>query len=180
MRKLTIGTSAGSETHELVESVVTIGRAPENSLQLQDPSVSGQHARLELVSEHYQLTDLGSTNGTRVNGQPIVTAVTLRGGERLRFGKLEASYEDESAPAIQTPAAVLPEPVTLSPLPAVSAAAPAEVSARPADFANASPFPRRRTQSDPMRLAVYAAAGVALLAFLGSMLALLTMQPPVL
>ncbi len=52
------------------------------------------------------------------------------------------------------------------------------MSARPADFANASPFPRRNAKRDPVRTAIFAAAGVALLAFLASMIALLTMQPP--
>jgi hypothetical protein len=54
------------------------------------------------------------------------------------------------------------------------------VSARPADFANASPFPRRKEQRDPVRTAIYAAVGIAVLAFLGSMIALALMQPPVL
>ncbi|MBA3273710.1 MAG: hypothetical protein H0T11_07540, partial [Chthoniobacterales bacterium] len=67
------------------------------------------------------------------------------------------------------------------PLPLVEEveARPAEVSARPADFANASPFPKRQSQRDPLRPMIYAAAGVAILAFVASMLSLAQMHSPV-
>ncbi len=166
MRKLTITTGSGPVTHELAEDVITLGRSPENMIHLDDPSVSGRHAQLELVGEDYQLKDLNSTNGTRVGGQPI-TSVILKPGDRVRFGKVEARFESESGTAAQ-------------PLPALAGeeAKPAEVSARPADFANASPFPRRSAKRDSVRTAIFAAAALAVLAFLASMIALLTMQPP--
>ena len=63
-------------------------------MQLEDPSVSGRHAQIEQVGEDYQLTDLESTNGTRVNGE-LITTVTLRVGDRIRFGKVEACFECE-------------------------------------------------------------------------------------
>ena len=167
MRKLMITTGTGTVTHELTDDAITLGRSPENLIQIDDPSVSGRHARFELVGEDYHLKDLESTNGTRVNGQPI-QSILLRQGDRIRFGKVESRFEDESGTAAQ------PLPV----LPAIDAK-PADVSARPADFANASPFQRRKAQSDPVRTAIYAAAAIALLAFLASMLALVQMQPPV-
>lgn len=167
MRKLMITTASGTVTHELAEDVITVGRSPENAIQIDDPSVSGRHARLEMVDGEYHLKDLESTNGTRVNGQPI-QSILLRQGDRIRVGKVEACFECESGTAAQ------PVPV----LPATDAK-PAEVSARPADFANASPFPRRRAQADPVRTAVFAVAALAIVAFLGSMIALGLMQPPV-
>ena len=168
MRKLKVTSEGGATvTHELAESLITIGRAPDNLLPLEDPSVSGRHAQLELVGEDYLLKDLDSTNGTRVNGQAIKSH-TLRKGDRVRFGKVEACYECD----VEGSGQPLPESLPLE-------ARPAEVSARPADFANASPFPRRTAKNDRSRLAVYAAAGLAIVAFLGSMLALLLMQPPV-
>jgi pSer/pThr/pTyr-binding forkhead associated (FHA) protein len=166
MARLVITTPSGGVPHELTEPVITIGRAPENTLQLEDPSVSGRHAQLEQIGEDWQLTDLDSTNGTRVNGELIKTA-TLRRGDRIRLGKLEACYECEM-------------PEEAQPLPALQEmeARPAQVSARPVDFANASPFQRRRVEKDPVRLAAFAAAGLALLAFIGSMLALAQMRAP--
>ena len=166
MARLVITTPSGGVPHELTEPVTTIGRAPENTMQLEDPSVSGRHAQVEQVGEEFHITDLESTNGTRVNGE-LITSVTLRVGDRIRFGKVEACYECEV-------------PEEAQPLPALEQmqARPAEVSARPVDFANASPFQGRRTERDPVGLAAFAAAGLALLAFIGSMLALAQMRAP--
>jgi len=168
MRKLIVTTGSVTIAHELADQLIPLGRSPENLIQIDDPSVSGRHAQLELVGEDYHLQDLGSTNGTRVNGQPITT-VALRPGDRIRFGKVDACFECESGTAAH-PVPVLAE----------VAARPAEVSAKPADFANASPFPRRKMQRDPLRAAIFAAAAIAILAFLGSMIVLLQMQPPAL
>lgn len=152
--------------HELTEELITIGRAPENAIQLDDPSVSSRHAQLHQVGEIFHLQDLDSTNGTRVNGEPV-TSVALRVGDKIRFGKVEACFECELASDAQ------PLPVL-----AATTAKPAEVSARPADFANASPFPKRKSERDPVRLAIFAASIAAILAFIGSLLALAQMHPP--
>lgn len=71
----------------------TVGRRPGNSLQLDDGSVSGQHAELELVDGAPVLRDLGSTNGTRVGGRRIEEA-SLAHGDRVAFGSVEAVLED--------------------------------------------------------------------------------------
>jgi pSer/pThr/pTyr-binding forkhead associated (FHA) protein len=167
MRKLNVTSQGGGTVmHELTETLVTIGRNAGNLIQLDDPSVSGQHAQLQLAGDDYELTDLDSTNGTRVNGNTVKTA-TLRPGDRVRFGKVDAAYVSDSN-----------EPAQPLPAPELAQAHPADVSARPADFANASPFPNRKTQRDPTRTAIFALVGIAILAWLGSMLALLQMQPP--
>ncbi len=152
--------------HEFSEELVTIGRAPDNLIVIDDPSVSSRHAQLELKGDTYRLKDLGSTNGTRVNGQPI-TETTLRFDDRIRFGAIEARFEPDTRGS--------------QPLPHVEevAARPAETSAAPVDFANASPFPGRSKDRDPTRNAIFAAAAVAILAFLASMIAVLTMHAPV-
>ena len=158
----------GPVTHELTEELITLGRAPDNMIVLEDPSVSGRHAQLQRSDDVYRVKDLGSTNGTRVNSENV-TEVTLRFGDRLRFGKLEARFEADLVGGAEP----LPEVAPIE-------AQPAEMSVRPADFANASPFPRRKKEVDPMRTAVFAAAGVALLAFLASMIAVLLMHAPIL
>jgi pSer/pThr/pTyr-binding forkhead associated (FHA) protein len=169
MPKLTIRSDTGESTsHDLVEETYTIGRSPENSIRLEDVSVSGRHAELALVGESCFLKDLGSTNGTLVNGQPV-TEVQLRAGDRIRFGKIEGCFECEIASGAQ-------------PLPRLeeTGALPAELSARPADFANASPFPSRKKTKDPARTAILGAAALAFAAFLISMIALFLLQPPAL
>ena len=167
MRKLKVSSpSGGTTSYDLTEPVITIGRAPENLIQLEEPSVSSRHAQITVAGGSYELKDLESTNGTRVNGQAI-TSVALQVGDRIKFGKLEACFECE----------VMAEAQPLPVLPAMEVR-PADVSARPIDFANASPFPKRTGEKDPTRLALFAAAGIAILAFIGSMLALAQMQVP--
>jgi pSer/pThr/pTyr-binding forkhead associated (FHA) protein len=153
--------------HELTE-INTIGRAPDNSIQLDEPSVSGRHAELMVAGESCYLKDLDSTNGTLVNNQPV-SSVQLRSGDKIRFGKVEACFECDVAGGAQP----LPQPEGTD-------VRPAELSARPADFANASPFPGRKKTKDPARLAVLAAVGVAVVAFLASVIALTLMRPPAL
>ena len=168
MPKLTIRLETGeSISHDLVEETHTIGRAPENSIRLEDTSVSGRHAELVSVGENCYLKDLGSTNGTLVNGQPV-QETQLRAGDRIRFGKVEACYECETVSGAE-------------PLPQAEGAEArlAESSARPADFANASPFQTRGKTKDPARRAVLAVAAVAALAFIASLIALALMKPPV-
>jgi pSer/pThr/pTyr-binding forkhead associated (FHA) protein len=152
--------------HDIVEESITIGRAVENMIRIDDPSVSGRHAQLQLIGNGYYLNDLGSTNGTFVNGL-TTTNVRLRIGDRIRFGKVDARFESDAPTATQP----LPEPQELE-------ARPAEASARPIDFQNASPFPHRKKEQDPMRTALFVAAVVAFAAFVISMIAVLTMHPP--
>lgn len=149
--------------HALTEDCVTIGRAPDNAIVLDQPSVSNHHAELRLTGETYILKDLGSTNGTRVNGIPV-TETALRLNDRVRFGAVEGHYESDPSGSQPLPT---PEEIV---------ATPAESSARPVDFGNASPFPRRQKHKDLIRNALFAAAAVALLTFFGSMIAVLMMH----
>lgn len=167
MPRLTIRSESGEKTsHDLVEESVTIGRSPENSICLDDISVSNRHAELIMAGDVCQLRDLDSTNGTLVNGEPI-TQVQLRAGDRIRFGKVDAYYEADAAGDAQP----LPQSEEIQ-------ARPAELSARPVDFANASPFASARKEKDPTRRLVFAAALAALIAFAASMIAVLMMRAP--
>ncbi|MFG3049669.1 FHA domain-containing protein [Kitasatospora sp. NPDC048239] len=68
---------------------LTIGRIPGSGLRLHDASVSRQHAELRREGEGWVLYDLGSTNGTHVNGRRIAGGVRVRPGDQVRFGNLE-------------------------------------------------------------------------------------------
>ncbi len=151
--------------HELTDEVITIGRATDNMIVIDDPSVSGRHAQLQLAGEVYRLKDLGSSNGTCVNGIPV-TETALRFEDRIRFGAVDALFEQDMRGS--------------QPLPQVEEleARPAESSVAPVDFTNASPFPRRKQENDPIRTVILAAAAVALLVFLGSMIAVFLMHAP--
>ena len=168
MPKLIVTTEAqGKIGYEFTEEVITVGRAPDNMIVIEDGSVSSRHAQLERTGETYRLKDLESTNGTRVNGVPI-TETALRFDDRVRFGAVEARFESDTHGSQP-----LPQPEEI-------AAAPAELSAAPVDFANASPFPHRKKDRDPTRTAILAAAGVSVLVLLASLVAVLTMHAPVL
>ncbi|WP_327676474.1 DUF1707 and FHA domain-containing protein [Kitasatospora sp. NBC_00458] len=68
---------------------LTIGRIPGSGLRLNDASVSRHHAELRREGEGWVLYDLGSTNGTHVNGHRIAGGVRVRPGDQVRFGNLE-------------------------------------------------------------------------------------------
>jgi serine/threonine-protein kinase len=58
-------------SHDLNESSITVGRAPDNDMTLQDPSVSSHHARIDFHDGNYFLSDLDSSNGTYVNNNRV-------------------------------------------------------------------------------------------------------------
>ena len=64
----------------------TIGRALECDFVLADPSVSRFHARLHREPDGWLLRDLGSTNGTMLNGWRVTEPVSVRPGDRVSFG----------------------------------------------------------------------------------------------
>ncbi|MFF7199594.1 MULTISPECIES: DUF1707 and FHA domain-containing protein [unclassified Streptomyces] len=65
-----------------------IGRDPGNGLRLSHDSVSRLHAELGLQGSRWILRDLGSTNGTTVNGQRVTGAVVVREGDMVGFGRM--------------------------------------------------------------------------------------------
>ena len=68
-------------------TVFTIGRSPDCDLPLGDPTVSWVHAELRLTGDDWVLVDLGSRNGTRVNGWRADSGFTVRAGDCVRFGR---------------------------------------------------------------------------------------------
>jgi pSer/pThr/pTyr-binding forkhead associated (FHA) protein len=78
--------------HSLVGDRITVGRRAENTIQIMDPSISGYHAELLLEGDHYRLHDLGSTNLTFVEGQPV-TDFHLHNACKLSFGTVPCAYE---------------------------------------------------------------------------------------
>ena len=70
---------------------VTIGREEENSLRLNDERVSRFHVKLQEDGGRILLTDLDSTNGTRVNGRPVSMRV-LRPGDQIAVGRCVLTF----------------------------------------------------------------------------------------
>jgi len=84
--------------------VVNIGRGDYNDIVIGDPSVSTMHAKLQRREAVWILTDMGSTNGTFVEGERLAGEAPLSPGTTLRFGDVIALFEplDEKVPAGRT------------------------------------------------------------------------------
>ena len=97
------GPSMGSR-YPLHDDAIILGRGEESAIQIQDHSVSRKHARIELATDGFHVSDLGSTNGTFVNDEPVERRV-LSDGDYLRIGNciyrflaggnIEAEYHEE-------------------------------------------------------------------------------------
>jgi pSer/pThr/pTyr-binding forkhead associated (FHA) protein len=64
----------------------TVGRSADNDIVISDPATSGHHGRIELRNGVYWVSDLGSTNGTLVNGEPIIDK-QLEHGDVISIGQ---------------------------------------------------------------------------------------------
>lgn len=90
------GGSAGA-LYVLGTETISIGRDADNAVVLSDVGVSGHHARIVRKRGRFILEDLGSTNGTFVNGHPITTPTELSDGDRIDLGQasvLGVRYQD--------------------------------------------------------------------------------------
>ncbi|MFT5092715.1 MAG: pSer/pThr/pTyr-binding forkhead associated (FHA) protein [Planctomycetaceae bacterium] len=74
-----------SEKLAINESEVVIGRDPKSNIVLSDHGVSRRHARIYQTDTDFVVEDLGSSNGTYVDGVPIVSCV-LHGGDSVQIG----------------------------------------------------------------------------------------------
>jgi hypothetical protein len=79
---------------DLLEERVSIGRALDNTIRMEDGTVSHHHAMFVLDGDGYKLRDLNSTNGTRVNTMRV-TETRLTNGDQVRIGSVEMRYESD-------------------------------------------------------------------------------------
>jgi pSer/pThr/pTyr-binding forkhead associated (FHA) protein len=94
--------------------VANIGRADYNDIVLTEPSVSTSHAKLQRRDDIWVLSDLGSTNGTFVEGEPVTGETALTPGTTLRFGDVAVLFEplDDLVPASRPAGTQVMEGVT--------------------------------------------------------------------
>ena len=84
--------------YELNQERVSIGRKPDNDIPIDNLAVSGKHALIITILDDSFLEDLGSTNGTYVNGK-LVKKHALKNGDVVSIGKHELKYVNEHATA---------------------------------------------------------------------------------
>jgi dipeptidyl aminopeptidase/acylaminoacyl peptidase len=70
----------------LPNQMVTVGRAPDNDVVVGDPATSGRHGRIEVRAGSFWISDLGSTNGTLINGEPVIEK-QLSDGDLITIGQ---------------------------------------------------------------------------------------------
>jgi pSer/pThr/pTyr-binding forkhead associated (FHA) protein len=124
--------------------VANIGRGDYNDVVISDPSVSTMHAKLQRREAIWILTDLGSTNGTFVEGEPLKGELPLGPGTTIRFGDVLALFEplDDKVPAGRGAGTRVMEKLEARPPAPARGAEPAPEAERP------RPRPRR-----PIRVA---------------------------
>ena len=93
---LTEGEGAGQK-FDLRAGVTRIGRRAENDVAFEYPSVSGTHAEIIRASDCWELRDLGSTNGTRLNGERVQNVRIYR-NDILTFGDVSVMLEGDDVP----------------------------------------------------------------------------------
>jgi predicted component of type VI protein secretion system len=80
--------------YEINKERLTIGRKPHNDIQIDNLAVSGEHAMIMTILNDSFLEDLGSTNGTLVNGQPVKKHF-LQNSDVIEIGKYKLKYVNE-------------------------------------------------------------------------------------
>ncbi|GAB1420591.1 hypothetical protein MASR2M15_06970 [Anaerolineales bacterium] len=76
-----------NQVHDLVEAVSNIGRDITNQVVINDREVSRHHSRITISGDDVMIEDLGSTNGTFVNGRRLTGAVALNNGDMIGLGE---------------------------------------------------------------------------------------------
>src|ERR1700693_3414599 len=107
MARLILATAEGQQAIEL-RPINSLGRHPNNSIQLLDKIVSKEHCILEQREGQFILRDLGSLNGTYINGERVRGEQGLRHGDEIALGSTRARYDDGTQPLNFAPLAAGP------------------------------------------------------------------------
>lgn len=127
----------------------TIGRAPDNAIFLDDESISGKHCTISRSGRRFTITDLGSTNGTRLNSVRV-SSYRLSAKDKLSVGSVEITFDGddiEDDQSAQIPPTIISEPKQASP-------------GQSSEVESGSPAFARKQNSKGLWIVVTAAAGI--------------------
>ena len=154
--RITSGARAGAR-ETFTKSIIAIGRHPMNDLRLdaeKDLDVSGRHAEIRVVGGTATVRDVGSSNGTKVNGQPLVGERALFEGDVITLGGVAgASLEYHMLPDAVTAEPAAPAPTRAAP------PAPPRTAPGAAPAGDAAPAKPRRDTTARIAEAVEAQTG---------------------
>jgi adenylate cyclase len=102
MARILLATPEGQQVVELRDTN-SLGRHPSNSIQLLDKIVSKEHCILERRANGFTLRDLGSLNGTYINGERVAGEQDLKHGDDIALGATRARYDDGSGRPLPPP-----------------------------------------------------------------------------
>src|SRR6185295_18959894 len=103
MARLILQTAEGQQAIDL-RPVNSLGRHPNNSIQLLDKIVSKEHCIIELRVDRWVLRDLGSLNGTFVNNERVRGEAPLKHGDEIALGATKGRFDDGAALPASVPA----------------------------------------------------------------------------
>jgi pSer/pThr/pTyr-binding forkhead associated (FHA) protein len=161
MPKLLIIIPGSGETlFDLNEGTLRFGRSSDCDIQVDDGSISSNHAEIVVEGEKITIKDLGSTNGTTINGEEI-TEHEVGPEDSILFGSVPASIKPEDGPAGSRPLPDIDEDAHFQ---------AATQTRRPENFGNAGPFTKStRRAMDGTSKGILAFFVVALVVFGGSL-----------
>ena len=84
---------AGGKVVKIGDQPIVIGRQPDCDIVFDDPNISRRHAEVRVAAGEFTVSDLGSTNGTKVNGVAVTIARALRDGDIVTLGSNSIRFE---------------------------------------------------------------------------------------
>lgn len=148
MARLILQTAEGQQAIDL-RPVNSLGRHPNNSIQLLDKIVSKEHCIIELRTDHWVLRDLGSLNGTFVNAERVRGEAPLKHGDEISLGATKGRFDD-GGPPMPLPA---PSPGVANVQPAWPQAPPTPMASPLAQSAHVMPMPSQFAKQIPPTVA---------------------------
>ena len=158
--QLTMRTGPNPGTvYALENEHITIGRDASNDISVNDAEVSRRHARLTFQGGKFVLEDLGSTNGTYVNGQRLTGPRVLKSGEVISLGEqivfvYESMTADPGETVVSPRKAVSAQPKAKSAPPPSPGAYAGSVPAGPSPDSTSTPDEAKKTNPLPIAIAV--------------------------